>query len=33
MAQAGMLIGVRIAPGPTLFTRMRHGATSWAMDF
>jgi hypothetical protein len=27
------LIAVRIAPGLTLFTRIRCGATSWAIDF
>jgi len=26
-------MGVRIAPGHTLLTRMRQGATSWAMLF
>jgi hypothetical protein len=28
-----MLMGVRMAPGQTEFTRMRCGATSWAMLF
>ncbi len=33
VSQACMLIGVRIAPGQMLFTRMRYGATSCAMLF
>ncbi len=28
-----MLMGVRMAPGEMALTRIRHGATSWAMDF
>ena len=33
VSHAGRLIGVRIAPGPIEFTRMRYGATSCASDF
>jgi hypothetical protein len=31
--QAAVFMGVRIAPGAMLLTRMRYGATSWAMLF
>jgi hypothetical protein len=33
VSQAVRLIGVRMAPGAVLLTRMRYGAISWAMLF